>query len=118
MATKKDQLRNSLSTKFGTHSQSATPPTFEPLDLDAQAAQPYAPLSVNNTEHKPRKNVKATLNKRKRGKVQTKGFKFEITPELEEKLNKRRAQLELSTGKKVSNSQIIRQALARELRDL
>ena len=45
-------------------------------------------------------------------------FSFEITPELKDKLNKRIAEIQLSTGKKVSASEIIRDALARELREI
>jgi len=105
-----------------------TPKAFtgiKPMSLDdmpTKSEQPTAQNGVNNTatvEAKPpRKNVKAVLPKRKWGKVNTSRYSFEITDELKEKLNKRVAEIQLTTGKKVSASEIIRQALARELREL
>ena len=66
----------------------------------------------------PRNNIKAKLPKRQWGVQNTSRYSFEITDELKAKLNKRVAEIQLTTGKKVSASEIIRQALARELRDL
>lgn len=99
---------------------------IEPLPLDPNADQltidegiKQANNRTSKTEVKPpRKNVKATISKRQKGVYQTVRFSFEITPELKEKLNKRIAEIQLSTGKKVSASEIIRDALARELREI
>lgn len=105
-----------------------TPKAFtgiKPMSLDdmpTKDEQANAQNGVNNTaiaEAKPpRKNVKATLTKRQWGKKQTKRYSFEITPELKERLDKRIAEIQLTTGKKISASEIIRDALARELREL
>lgn len=123
MSVKKDQLKEAMAKL-----SQPTPNPFtgiKPMSLDdlpPKSEQPTAQNTVNNTatgEAKPpRKNVKATLNKRKWGQKQTKGFKFEITPELQQKLYKRQAEIQLTTGKKISTSEIIRNALARELRDI
>ena len=82
--------------------------------------KPIEPMSLepNPNQKPPRKNVKATISKRQKGVYQTVRFSFEITPELKDKLNKRIAEIQLSTGKKVSASEIIRDALARELREI
>ena len=91
-------------------------------DMPTKDEQANAQPEVNNTaisEAKPpRKNVKATLTKRQWGKKQTKRYSFEITPELKAKLDKRTAEIQLTTGKKISASEIIRDALARYLREL
>lgn len=123
MSIKKDQLKEAMAKL-----SQPTPKPFtgiEPMSLDdlpPKSEQPTAQTTVNNTaiaEAKPpRKNVKAVLPKRKWGKVNTSRYSFEITDELKEKLNKRVAEIQLTTGKKVSASEIIRQALARELREL
>lgn len=87
-------------------------------DLPNIAEQPTAQNVVIAEAKPPRKNIKAKLPKRKWGVQNTSRYSFEITDELKEKLNKRLAEIQLTTGKKVSASEIIRQALARELRDL
>ena len=119
MSIKKDQLKSAMA-----NMSQPTPKPFEgikPVSLDEQ---PTAQSDVKTTEQAtveakpPRKNVKAVLPKRKWGKVNTSRYSFEITDELKEKLNKRVAEIQLTTGKKVSASEIIRQALARELREL
>lgn len=119
MSIKKDQLKSAMA-----NMSQPTPKPFEgikPVSLDEQ---PTAQNEVKATEQAiaeakpPRKNVKAVLPKRKWGKVNTSRYSFEITDELKEKLNKRVAEIQLTTGKKVSASEIIRQALARELREL
>ena len=99
---------------------------IEPMSLDPNPNQLTIDdglASANNrtatTEAKPpRKNVKAPISKRQKGVYQTVRFSFEITPELKEKLNKRIAEIQLTTGKKVSASEIIRDALARDLREI
>ncbi len=126
--SKKDLLKKAMA--------NVSKPTFtpiKPMSLDDKPEQPNDQQPVNNTivnpldktldeilegVNPPRKNVKAKLPKRKWGKVNTSRYSFEITDELKEKLNKRVAEIQLTTGKKVSASEIIRQALARELRDL
>lgn len=124
MSVKKDQLKEAMAKL-----SQPTPKPFtgiKPMSLDeqptAQNDVANSRLTVENTaiaEAKPpRKNVKAVLPKRKWGKVNTSRYSFEITDELKEKLNKRVAEIQLTTGKKVSASEIIRQALARELREL
>ncbi len=118
MSISKSKLAQAL-TAQSPKAQAKLAMPIAPLDLDAQTVQPHGLNTVDDTQRpKPRRQVKATLNARKRGKVQTERFAFEITPELKTKLIKRRAQLELETGKRVSNSQIIRDALARELREI
>lgn len=123
MSIKKDQLKEAMA-----NLSQPTPKPFtgiKPMSLDdmpTKSEQPTAQSEVVNTaitEAKPpRKNVKAKLPKRKWGVQNTSRYSFEITGELKEKLNKRLAEIQLTTGKKVSASEIIRQALARELRDL
>lgn len=123
MSIKKDQLKEAMA-----NLSQPTPKPFtgiKPMSLDdmpTKSEQPTAQSEVVNTtiaEAKPpRKNVKAKLPKRKWGVQNTSRYSFEITDELKEKLNKRLAEIQLTTGKKVSASEIIRQALARELRDL
>jgi len=123
MSIKKDQLKEAMA-----NLSQPTPKPFtgiKPMSLDdmpTKSEQPTAQSGVVNTaitEAKPpRKNVKAKLPKRKWGVQNTSRYSFEITDELKEKLNKRLAEIQLTTGKKVSASEIIRQALARELRDL
>lgn len=123
MSSNKDKLAEAMA-----NLSQPTPKAFmgiKPMSLDdmpTKSEQPTAQNTVNNTvtvEAKPpRKNVKAVLPKRKWGKVNTSRYSFEITDELKEKLNKRVAEIQLTTGKKVSASEIIRQALARELREL
>ena len=119
MSIKKDQLKSAMA-----NMSQPTPKPFEgikPVSLDEQ---PTAQNEVKATEQAiaeakpPRKNVKATLTKRQWGKKQTKRYSFEITPELKERLDKRIAEIQLTTGKKISASEIIRDALARELREL
>ena len=119
MSVKKEQLKEAMAKL-----SQPTPKAFtgiKPMSLDdlpPKGEQANAQNTVNNTatvEAKPpRKNVKAVLPKRKWGKVNTSRYSFEITDELKEKLNKRVAEIQLTTGKKVSASEIIRQALARE----
>lgn len=123
MSSNKDKLKEAMA-----NLSQPTPKAFtgiKPMSLDdmpTKGEQPTAQNTVNNmatVEAKPpRKNVKAVLPKRKWGKVNTSRYSFEITDELKEKLNKRVAEIQLTTGKKVSASEIIRQALARELREL
>ena len=123
MSNKKQDLAKAMA-----NLSQPTPKAFtgiKPMSLDdlpPKSEQANAQNTVNNTatvEAKPpRKNVKAILPKRKWGKVNTSRYSFEITDELKEKLNKRVAEIQLTTGKKVSASEIIRQALARELREL
>ena len=123
MSSNKDKLAEAMA-----NLSQPTPKAFmgiKPMSLDdmpTKSEQPTAQNTVNNTvmvEAKPpRKNVKAVLPKRKWGKVNTSRYSFEIPDELKEKLNKRVAEIQLTTGKKVSASEIIRQALARELREL
>lgn len=124
MSIKKDQLKSAMA-----NMSQPTPKPFtgiNPVSLDEQPTAQSEGLNsratVDNTaisEAKPpRKNVKAKLPKRKWGVQNTSRYSFEITDELKEKLNKRLAEIQLTTGKKVSASEIIRQALARELRDL
>lgn len=123
MSIKKDQLKEAMA-----NLSQPTPKPFtgiKPMSLDdmpTKSEQPTAQSEVVNTtiaEAKPpRKNVKAKLPKRKWGVQNTSRYSFEITDELKEKLNKRVAEIQLTTGKKVSASEIIRQALARELREL
>ena len=121
--SKKNQLQEAMAKL-----SQPTPKPFtgiKPMSLDElppRDEQPTAQNTVNHTatvEAKPpRKNVKAVLPKRKWGKINTSRYSFEITDELKEKLNKRVAEIQLTTGKKISASEIIRQALARELREL
>ena len=123
MSNKKQDLAKAMA-----NLSQPTPKAFtgiKPMSLDdlpPKSEQANAQNTVNNTatvEAKPpRKNVKAILPKRKWGKVNTSRYSFEITDELKEKLNNRVAEIQLTTGKKVSASEIIRQALARELREL
>lgn len=123
MSSKKQDLAKAMA-----NLSQPTPKAFtgiKPMSLDdlpPKSEQANAQNTVNNTatvEAKPpRKNIKAVLPKRKWGKVNTSRYSFEITDELKEKLNKRVAEIQLTTGKKVSASEIIRQALARELREL
>ena len=123
MSSNKDKLAKAMA-----NLSQPTPKAFtgiKPMSLDdmpTKSEQANGLNTVNNTatvEAKPpRKNVKAVLPKRKWGKVNTSRYSFEITDELKEKLNKRVAEIQLTTGKKVSASEIIRQALARELREL
>lgn len=120
MSIKKDQLKSAMA-----NMSQPTPKPFtgiNPVSLDEQPtaqSEVVIPTKQGTVEAKPpRKNVKAVLPKRKWGKVNTSRYSFEITDELKEKLNKRLAEIQLTTGKKVSASEIIRQALARELRDL
>lgn len=120
--SKKEQLAEAMAKM----SQPSIPfAGIKPMSLDdipPKTEQPTAQTPVNSTatvEAKPpRKNVKAKLPKRKWGVQNTSRYSFEITDELKEKLNKRVAEIQLTTGKKVSASEIIRQALARELREL
>lgn len=128
--TKKDDLATAMA-----NLSKPTPKPFtgiKPMSLDdmptkdeqanAQNEGGNSRGTVDNTaisEAKPpRKNVKATLTKRQWGKKQTKRYSFEITPELKAKLDKRTAEIQLTTGKKISASEIIRDALARYLREL
>lgn len=128
--SKKDDLAKAMASL-----SQPTPKPFtgiKPMSLDdmpTKIEQPNDQSEATNLERTeentavlnakpPRKNVKAILPKRKWGKVNTSRYSFEITDELKEKLNKRVAEIQLTTGKKVSASEIIRQALARELREL
>ena len=122
--TKKDDLAKAMA-----NLSQPTPKAFtgiKPMSLDdlpPKSEQPNAQNEGVNSRatveaKPPRKNVKAVLPKRKWGKVNTSRYSFEITDELKEKLNKRVAEIQLTTGKKISASEIIRQALARELREL
>lgn len=124
MSIKKDQLKNAMA-----NMSQPTPKPFtgiNPVSLDEQPTAQNEDINsrgtVDNTaisEAKPpRKNVKATLTKRQWGKKQTKRYSFEITPELKAKLEKRLAEIQLTTGNKVSASEVIRDALARYLREL
>lgn len=121
MSKKKDELKQAMASL-----SQPTPKPFtgiEPLSLDDLPTrqtneQPNGQTSTPTDVKPQRKNVKATLTKRQWGKVQTTRYSFEITPELKEKLNKRIAEIQLTTGKKMSASEIIRDALARELRDI
>lgn len=121
MASNKDLLKQ----KMQELSKPATP-VIKPMSLDdipaKSSEQPNGlttePITATVEAKPPRKNVKAKLPKRKWGTVNTSRYSFEITDELKEKLNKRVAEIQLTTGKKVSVSEIIRQALARELREL
>lgn len=117
MSIKKDQLKSAMASM-----SQPTPKPFtgiSPVSLDEQPTAQSEVVSTAITEAKPpRKNVKAKLPKRKWGVQNTSRYSFEITDELKEKLNKRVAEIQLTTGKKVSASEIIRQALARELREL
>lgn len=123
MSTIKDQLKEAMA---NLSQPTAKPFTgIKPMSLDdmpTKSEQPTAQNEVINTAtvkaKPPRKNVKAKLPKRKWGVQNTSRYSFEITSELKEKLNKRLAEIQLTTGKKVSASEVIRQALARELRDL
>lgn len=118
MSIKKDQLKSAMA-----NMSQPTPKPFTGINPVSLDEQPTAQNDVANSRgtveaRPPRKNVKAVLPKRKWGKVNTSRYSFEITDELKEKLNKRVAEIQLTTGKKVSASEIIRQALARELREL
>lgn len=119
MASNKDLLRQKM--------QDISKPTFtsiKPMSLDDPQGTSGQPTAQNEERtatvevKPPRKNVKVKLPKRKWGVQNTSRYSFEITDELKEKLNKRVAEIQLATGKKVSASEIIRQALARELREL
>ena len=117
--SKKDDLAKAMA-----NLSQPTPKPFtgiKPMSLDDLSNTTEKPTAQNGViaEAKPpRKNVKAKLPKRKWGVQNTSRYSFEITDELKEKLNKRVAEIQLTTGKKVSASEIIRQALARELREL
>ena len=117
MSIKKDQLKSAMASM-----SHPTPKPFTGINPVSLDEQPTAQPTVNNKAtveaRPPRKNVKAKLPKRKWGVQNTSRYSFEITDELKEKLNKRVAEIQLTTGKKVSASEIIRQALARELREL
>lgn len=130
MSIKKDQLKEAMA-----NLSQPTPKPFtgiKPMSLDDMPIKDEQPngqkegSSQQGTSNNmaivgikpPRRNVKAKLPKRKWGVQNTSRYSFEITDELKEKLNKRLAEIQLTTGKKVSASEIIRQALARELRDL
>lgn len=110
-------MENALANKSELKAKHEKREIIEPMSLDKMTEQPNGQNPVINARP-PRKNVKANLPARKWGKVHTKRYSFEITPELLDKLNRRVAEITLTTGKKVSASEIIRQALARELRDI
>ena len=131
MSSNKDLLKQ----KMQELSKPTTKPFtgIKPMSLDdippqtdeqpnGQTSQLNSGATVGNTQvvevKPPRKNIKAKLPKRQWGVQNTSRYSFEITDELKAKLNKRVAEIQLTTGKKVSASEIIRQALARELRDL
>ncbi len=120
--SKKDQLKqafseiNSQPKKQDKPTQPAPITPIEPLSLDP-SKRPNNRTILSDVKP-PKKKIKATLGKSKWGVIRTTRYSFEITPELKEKLNKRIAEIQLTTGKKVSASEIIRQALARELREL
>ncbi len=124
MSNKKEDLQRAMAnlSQPTPSQQTAKPFTgIKPMSLDDLpniAEQPTAQNVVIAEAKPPRKNIKAKLPKRKWGVQNTSRYSFEITDELKEKLNKRLAEIQLTTGKKVSASEIIRQALARELRDL
>jgi len=126
MSIKKDQLKQAFTeiskpnTRTGEQANNRTPEPIAPLSLDpTKRGDSVVDNTTTTPEIKPpKKQVKVKLPKAKWGVVNTTRYSFEITPELKDKLNRRLAEIQLTTGKKVSASEVIRQALARELREL
>lgn len=128
MSIKKDQLKQAFSEMS---KPTPKPAPIQPLSLDpskrgeqanSRTVEQVATTSDNKATEQdikpPKKRVVATLPKPKWGVTNTSRYSFEITDELKAKLNKRVAEITLATGKKTTASEIIRQALARELREL
>lgn len=119
MSSKKNQLKQAF-TEISKPTPK-TPAPIEPMSLDPSKRTDTVAQPTKNPALEvkpPKKRVVATLPKAKWGVINTSRYSFEITDELKTKLNKRVAEITLATGKKVTASEVIRQALARELREL
>ena len=117
--SKKDALRQA----FNTDKQPSTR-----TDEAAIAAEftPIEPMSLSTKKRtdaaEPSQPVKrayntAKLPKPKHGVIQTKRHSFEITPELHKEMLQTLAKYTADTGIKISASEFIRKAIAREIRE-
>jgi hypothetical protein len=88
---------------------------IEPLSLSANkrvTEQPEQPAQPTKRAYNA-----SRLAKPKRGIKQVKRYSFEITPELHKEMLQVLAKYTADTGNKISASEFIRKAIARELRE-
>lgn len=88
---------------------------------------PIEPMSLNTSKRskaasEPSQPVKRAYNtsklpRAKHGVTQTKRYSFEITPELHKEMLQTLAKYTADTGDKISASEFIRKAIAREIRE-
>lgn len=117
--SKKDALRQAFNTDKQPSNRTAEPmantPEFTPIE----------PMSLSTARREPAQTTKqvkrayntARLPKAKRGVIRTKRVSFEITPELHKEMLQTLAKYTADTGDKISASEFIRKAIARELRE-
>jgi hypothetical protein len=117
--SKKDALRQA----FNTDKQ----PNNRTDEQDAKTEfTPIEPMSLSTSKRtaapEPSQTIKRAYNKAKlpkpkHGVINTKRYSFDITPELHKELTQTLSQYTADTGIKISASEFIRKAIARELRE-
>lgn len=115
--SKKDALRQAFNDDKQPSNRTAEPvastPEFtpiEPMSLSTARREP-APQPVKRAYNTAR------LPKAKHGVIRTKRHSFEITPELHKEMLQTLAKYTADTGIKISASEFIRKAIAREIRE-
>lgn len=118
--SKKDALRQAF-----TDDKQASNRTAEPVASTPEFT-PIEPMSLSTSKRtaaaEPSQQVKrayntAKLPRAKHGVIRTKRHSFEITPELHKEMLQTLAKYTADTGDKISASEFIRKAIAREIRE-
>jgi len=117
--SKKDALRQAFTDDKQPSNRTAEPvastPEFTPIE----------PMSLSTARREPEPTTKqvkrayntARLPKAKHGVIRTKRHSFEITPELHKEMLQTLAKYTADTGDKITASEFIRKAIAREIRE-
>lgn len=117
--SKKDALRQAFTDDKQPSNRTAEPvastPEFTPIE----------PMSLSTARREPEPATQpvkrayntARLPKAKHGVIRTKRHSFEITPELHKEMLQTLAKYTADTGDKISASEFIRKAIAREIRE-
>lgn len=116
--SKKDALRQAFNADKQASNRTDEPEAITPF-------APIEPMSLSTSKREPapaeqpikRAYNTARLPKPKHGVIRTKRHSFEITPELHKEMLQTLAEYTAKTGDKISASEFIRKAIAREIRE-
>ncbi|NCD23540.1 MAG: hypothetical protein EOL90_11470 [Spartobacteria bacterium] len=121
--SKKDALRQAFNTdkqpSNRTAERVASTPEFtpiEPMSLST-SKRTAAPEPAEQSQQVKRAYNTAKLPRAKHGVIRTKRHSFEITPELHKEMLQTLAKYTADTGDKITASEFIRKAIAREIRE-